>query len=123
MNNSEGQRYVDSIRSIEEAIKRMNLQVKSLRLQKKEKELRLYNWMIKNNIDQIGGIKRSKIEPKEKSERKKEADKKREAIELFETLGIENTEEAYLKFKLTQKSIKPKIEESDEEDFGAVKYV
>lgn len=102
---------LNEIQDIAKEIKRMNLYLKTLRIRKKSLEGELYKFMHRENISVLQGIKREKIKP-EAVKRKKKSEKKRDAIELFRNIGIDDPEEFYRQFEITQKA--EKIEEQRE---------
>lgn len=101
--------YIRNLKEIGDSIKRHNSQLKILRDKKKATEQRLYTYMTKNNLEEYGGIKASKIAPKEKKLVKKKAEKKNDAIALFTEVGITDAETFWEAFQDTQKP-KPREE-------------
>lgn len=95
--------YVREISSLDNEIKRLNGKLRTLRDQKKTKQDLLYKYMIKNRIEKYNGITAKSIRPREHRPRKPESEKKSDAIDLFTQIGVENPEELYKEFKLTQK--------------------
>lgn len=113
--------YVKTLKSCEDAIKRTNEHLKSLRAQHKTTQERLYKYMNSHNLTEFEGIKIQKIKPKEKTPRKKESEKKNDAIQLFSEIGAENPEELWKRVKEIHKA-KKKVEE-ETEAYGDVIYV
>jgi len=99
--------YIRNLNSIGESIKRHNAQLKILREKKKESEKRLHSYMIKNNMEEYGGYKASKIAPKEKKLVKKKKEKKTDAIRLFSEIGITDPESFWDALQETQKVKSP----------------
>jgi hypothetical protein len=95
--------YVREISSLDDEIKRLNGKLRTLREQKKTKQDLLYKYMMKNRIEKYSGITAKSIRPREQRPRKPESQKKSDAIDLFTQIGVENPEELYKEFKLTQK--------------------
>lgn len=108
--------YIREINSLDDEIKRLNSKLKALREQKRSKQDLLYKYMTKNHIDKYGGITAKSIRPRENFPRKPESEKKSDAITLFTQLGIENPEEVYKEFKLTQKYQKQEDSESSSQN-------
>jgi predicted nuclease with TOPRIM domain len=97
------------IKRIRKELKRLGDRAKELREQKQKSEERLYNIMKRNDLKDVEGIKRSTIAPKVRTKRKKESDKKRDAVNLFNEVGITDTEWFWNRLKETQKYVPPEI--------------
>lgn len=95
--------YVQEINSLKAEIKRLNMYIKGLREQKKQKEGYLYNYMKKHQITKFEGITIKSITPRTPIKRKSESQKRQDAIDLFKMTGIPNPEEFWKQFKGTQK--------------------
>lgn len=104
--------YVRQISDIETAIKRLNKQTSELRKKKKEAEVRLHSWMVKNGIEEYSNIKIKKVTPKPKAKRKPAKKKKEDTIRLFTEIGINDPEEMYEALQRIQKA---PVEEPDAE--------
>ena len=61
---------VREIKSIDEALKRLNDHVKKLREKKKTTQQHLYDWMVSRQLDEYEGYKAEKIAPKPKKIKK-----------------------------------------------------
>lgn len=96
--------YASEIHSINSELKRMNTKSKKLREQKKKASLGLYNYMVKNHLDEYSGIKLSSIEPKQKKQTKSKNRKKEDAIVALCQLGVRNPEEIYQTILEAQKN-------------------
>ena len=105
--------YIRQIKSIDDTLKRLNAETKSLRKQKKVSQERLYSWMIKRNVEEYEGFKIEKLAPKPKARRKKEKDKREDALRLFGEVGINDPDAFWESFKATQKALP---EEGENED-------
>lgn len=92
-----GDIYVAKVKSLDKAVKEKNTQLKKLREQRETANLHLYNWMVRNQVQEYEGIKISRITPKKKRPRKKLAEKKQETIGVLADLGVENPEYAWEK--------------------------
>ncbi len=68
--------YVRELKTVDDTISRYNILLKSLREKKKTTQTRLYAYMEKNNLEEYGGYKASKLAPRKKVPRKKDKDKK-----------------------------------------------
>lgn len=96
--------YVYEIKSLRKEIKRLNDHLSVLRSQKRTAEGRLYNYMVKNNLNKYEGITLGSIKPNsEKFPRKRKSDKKRDAIQLFRDTGINDPETFWNQFLETQR--------------------
>lgn len=96
--------YITEINSLKKELKRSNAHVLRLRKQKRRAEDLLYDYMVKRELTEFGGVKISKIEPKN-TVRKKKRDKKRDALDLFSKVGIDDPETFWDMFQTTQKVI------------------
>jgi seryl-tRNA synthetase len=98
---SNGDAYIRKLKSLDEAIKRLNGQLRDLRLQKKSTQERLHTWMKRKNMEEYNEYKIEKIAPK-LVPRKKASEKKQDAFRLFTSVGITDPETFWLEFKKTQ---------------------
>ena len=108
--------YIRQIKSIDEAIKRLNSQLKDLRKQKAISQTRLYEYMRRNNMEETGGVKLKKITPKPKMMRKKEKEKKEDAVHYFESLGLNDPEGTWDRLRELNKPKPFSNEEKKKED-------
>lgn len=97
---------VRRLKEIETALKRMNVQIKNLRVKKKEAEEKLYKSMVKNGTEVYQGYSIKKIQPKIPRKSKPLKKKKIDGVEFFQAIGVEDPEEAYEEFIKTQKNLK-----------------
>jgi hypothetical protein len=97
-----GDACIRQIRDIDEALSRLNPQVRELREKKKAAQERLYKWMVSHHLETFEGVSRKKIAPRPKIVRKKEAEKKRDAIQLFQSVGVNDPGELWEEFKRSQ---------------------
>jgi len=104
--------YVRQIKSIDEALKRLNDQTRTLRKQRQFAKEHLYEWMKARNLDEYQGYNINKIAPKPKIIRKKPKEKKEDALRLFTTIGVDDPEELWIAFQRTQKPPSPDGDES-----------
>jgi hypothetical protein len=100
---STGEAYVRQIGSIDEALKRLNEETRTLRKQRGIAKQRLHDWMKKNGHEEYQGYKLAKIAPKPKVPRKKAKEKKEDAMRLFRDIGVNDPEELWVEFLRTQK--------------------
>jgi len=114
MSNPEA--YVREIKSLNDEFKRSNDRLKSLREQRKFKQTLLYKYMVEHNLEKYEGITINSIRPRDPIKRKPEAIKRKDAIELFRQAGINNPEDFYAEFKITQKGVPPDDGGEDEDD-------
>lgn len=84
--------YVSQIESISKELKRMNTEAKKLREKKKNTEAKLYEYMVKKNLLELGGIKLKKLEPKPKVKRLKKKEKDRMTVDAFRKIGVPDPE-------------------------------
>jgi len=96
--------YINEIKSIDKEIKRLSIHTSNLKKRKKEVEQNLHNYMKSHNINELEGVKISKLDTK-KAPRKKPSEKKRDALALFREVGIPNPDEFWNEFVTTQKVI------------------
>ena len=108
---STGKTYVGKIKSIDDAMKRLNAQIKTLRIEKKNTEQNLYKWMQRHQLETYETYSTNKLAPKPKMKRKKESEKKQEASQIFTEMGIADVETAYKQVKNIFSSKKP-VEEN-----------
>src|SRR4029078_10882627 len=101
---SEGDRYVSSIKDMDAAVKRLNSEVKKIRLKKAETQRHLYNWMRRNGYDSYGGYTITKITPKPPVKRKPMKQKNEDAFRFFREAGITDPETFWEEFEKTQKN-------------------
>ena len=104
---SNGEAYIRQIGGIDEALKRLNTETKTLREKKKTAKRRLYEWMKSRGLEEFQGYKLTKITPKPKLPRKKAKEKKEDALRLFKEIGVDDPEELWTAFQHTQKSTAP----------------
>lgn len=98
--------YINEIKSIDKELKRISVHTSNLRIRKKEIEQNLYNYMKDHNINELEGVKITKL--CSKKIRKKPSEKKRDALALFREVGIPNPDEFWDSFISTQKVISEK---------------
>lgn len=90
---------VANIKKYSGEIHRLNQELKKYKTMRGDEQKKLYEAMCQQNVDEIGGIKKSSIEPKPKIT----ADAKRAAaVEYLESQGISNPVQFYQLFKQTQ---------------------
>lgn len=94
--------YVTQIESINKELKRISVESKKLREKKKMVEYKLFQYMEKRNIDQVDGIKKKKVEPKEKVVRPKKKEKEQATRELFWKMGVQDPDLILEKLKEIQ---------------------
>lgn len=102
---SDGERYVSSIKNMDVAMKRLNSEVKKLRLKKAETQGHLYKWMKRNGYDNYEGYSINKITPKPAIKRKPLKQKREDAFRFFRDAGISDPETFWAEFEKTQKNI------------------
>lgn len=97
--------YVRSINSLQQEINRSSEHLSKLRNERKKTYQKLYDWMERNNVEEVEGIKKTKVKPKTESEfsRKKKKDKVKDGINLFRDVGLPDPEGFYFEFQQTQK--------------------
>lgn len=81
---------IREINSLKNEITRINLQKKKLLDQKKVAEAKLYKYMAKSNIGEMGGITQKSIRPKGENQTKRKpiSEQRDDAYELFYNNGI-----------------------------------
>jgi hypothetical protein len=101
--------HTHQLSKINDEIRRLNTQVKTLRELRKIEEIRLYQTMKTYNIDKFEGYSKAnlekKCEPKENIKKRTAKEKKIEAINLFRKVGIPDPDSFWLEYKKTQKTI------------------
>lgn len=110
MSSSTADSYVRQIKELDSALKRLNIQTKEIRRKKKEAETRLYMWMVKNNVEKHGNVTLKKIAPRSASKRKPAKQKKADALSLFTQIGVNDPEQLWEEFQMTQKVYTPKTD-------------
>ena len=114
-----GDRYVKQLQDLDSTIKRLNKTISDARKKKKDTQKHLYAWMVKNNVDKLGGYTVKKIAPKlHKAKRKPPKQKKEDALKLFNEIGITDPEAFWEEFEKTQKVILPEGEEGQNDEEG-----
>ncbi len=94
--------YIKELNSLKAEIKRLNDEMKKLRIEKKSTERRLYEWMKIYGHTTYENYRLELVKPKTNIPRKKKNDKIRDALVLFRNIGIPDPEEFYEEFKKTQ---------------------
>ena len=102
MNNPNG--YIKEIESIKKERKRIIARSRKLFAQQKKAEKHLYDYMVSHSLEEVGGIKKKNITPREKVPRKKKKEKKKDAIDLFRQTGIPDPEKFWEDLQRTQKA-------------------
>lgn len=96
--------YVDELEQIQIEIKRNNTRNRSLRQRLKELEANIADYLAQKGQH---GLKYNGhaivVEQKEKRAVKKKKEKEADTLSLFEDLGIDNPQEAYVKLQEVQK--------------------
>ena len=82
--------YVHERQDLIDEIKRLNGKIKTLREQKKKVDLLLYEYMVSNNLDEVGNVKIKTVTPKVKIQRKKKKDADRDARETLRQAGVDD---------------------------------
>jgi hypothetical protein len=82
------QSYATEITNINKELEQLKARTKYLRNLKRKSEKELYDYMVKNEVKNVLGVKMYEIKPKDKIKRKGEKAKKRDAIVLFKQTGI-----------------------------------
>jgi hypothetical protein len=95
--------YVRDLKALEKALSELKEKKKQLESAKKRKEAQLYQYMERTGIQEYKGIKKKKIQPKERTKRKPESQKRNDAIRLFREIGVPNAEGFYNEFRKTQR--------------------
>lgn len=90
----------ESCKRIEANIKIGNDRLKQLREERKKQQEALYNYMERLGVNEINGVKKSKIRPKPKITA---ADKKAKAVEYLESQGYRDAERLFDNIKRTQR--------------------
>lgn len=103
--------YVQEIKSITKELKRLNGHMGKLRSRRKVVQGHLYDYMMKNEIETLEGIKAKSIAPKTTKRPSLKA-KKKAALELFSNVGIDDPEKFW---DMLTKAQKLTIETNDEE--------
>jgi seryl-tRNA synthetase len=106
--------YVSKINSIDEALKRANTHIKTLKTEKKQAQERLYKYMVSKKLEEYEGVTLKKIAPKQKVVRKKENEKKQDAMKLFSDIGVDDPETLYTTFVETVLKKKNETMEGEE---------
>lgn len=101
------------LKDLEETLARLNHKTADLRKKRAEAKERLYQSMLKNNVEKCEGYTIKKIQPKIRVKRKPAKAKKTDAIKLFADIGIEDPDSFYAEFEKTQKIV---MEEENEEN-------
>ena len=101
--------YVKEINSLDAEIKRTNVHLKAMRLQKRAAQTHLYNYMISHNLEVIGEGKnaitlKKCAPPKPRAKAKPKKEKREDALRLFQEAGIPNPDTFYNEFEKTQKN-------------------
>jgi hypothetical protein len=99
--------YIREIKSIDEALKRLNDHAKLLRDKKKKACTHLYNYMYYHNVNEYQGYKQNKLAPKEKTPRKKAKEKREDAYRFLRDAGVIDPEEFWKSLQATQKNPVP----------------
>lgn len=107
--------YVHEIASIDLELKRLRGVIKELTAQRARATTHLHQYMIRNQLEEVGGIKATKVAPKPKVIRRKPKEKKEDAIRLFMEIGINDPETFWDDFQRTQKPIKEPEGQPEEE--------
>lgn len=94
---------VSRITAIDSEIKRLQNRIKELKIERSKSSAILLKTMDRTGKDEIGGIKRSKIEKKPRKPTKPITQKKKDAIDLFSKTGIQNPEKFWEELQKTQK--------------------
>jgi len=97
--------YVKEIESIKKERKRLNTESRKLLAQQRKAEKHLYDYMVSHRLDEVEGIKKKNISPREKAPRKKKKEKKKDAINLFRQTGIPDPEKFWEDLQKTQKAV------------------
>lgn len=96
--------HIEQIKKLNEESKRLNMQLRLLRMHKREHEKHIYQYMTRNNIQIYKGYNSAKIAPKQPTKRIPASEKKRAAMDLCRTTGIPDPESFIRDFKATQSS-------------------
>lgn len=111
-NEGEARGYVRSITKLTEEIKNMTEVLSELRAEKKRAEDRLLQWMIRRDLYEFEGIKRSKIVPKKpRVKRKPKKQQVEDTMALFRDVGIPDPEEFYRELKNVQYANRENVED------------
>lgn len=95
-----------TLKKLDVEIKDMNTRLRQLRKRRDEEKSRLFKYMTRHNIQNLGNITLKKLQPKDKVPRKKLIDKKRDAIDVLNRYGINDAEYVYNEILKRQKTIK-----------------
>ena len=104
--------YVREINSIDQELKRLRAHIKELTTQRLRAQTHLHQYMVRHQLDEVEGIKLTKITPKPKTIRKSLKEKKQAALELCLEVGINDPDLFWEQWQKTQKP--PKVEEEQE---------
>jgi hypothetical protein len=105
MESSTGNAYLRQIKDIDDALKRANKQVKTLRDKKKDVMNKMYTWMNNKGIESYGDVTVQKLAPRPRAKRKPAKQKRTDAINLLQTIGVDDPEAFLEEFEKTQKYI------------------
>lgn len=81
--------YVREINAIDGEIKRLSKRVKELRVQKKQSESRLKDYMVQKGLEEYEGITLKKLTPKKRPKRKPKKVAEKDAISALEGAGVD----------------------------------
>lgn len=96
--------HIEQIKKLNEEAKRLNAQLRLLRVHKRDHERHIYQYMSRNNLQTYKGFNITKLTPKQPTKRIPAAEKKRAAMDLCRMTGIPDPENFIREFKATQTS-------------------
>jgi len=101
--------YVTEIKSIDSELKRIANRRKELMTQKKNAQIALYDYMARQKINELGGIKKEKIQPRS-TPKLTSKEKKQRTLQLFQQTGIPDPEEFFRRIKSIGKKSEEKTD-------------
>lgn len=94
--------YINTIRSLDEEIKRLNAHLKTLRIQRDENKRLLKEFMEMHDYTDYEGVSINSLVRKQRKPRKKKKEKEEDGIKLLMEIGVPNPKEFYEQFRKSQ---------------------
>ncbi len=94
--------YINEREKIIQEIKRLNCLIKELRINKKETEQKIVEFMEERDMEILDGVALSDLKPNSRKKRKKKSEKREDALEFLKNYDIDEPETFYLNFMKTQ---------------------
>ncbi len=94
--------HIQQIKKLDAEAARLNGLLKQLRLQKKEHQRRIHEYMSRRNLTEYRGIKIRTVTPKPPVKRRPKKERDRAAIEICRATGIPDPENFIKQFKAAQ---------------------